>query len=246
MFMKREYLSKNSFFHIIRRGTRGLPIVRDNSDRWRFLRSIYYLNDSSSKINWFRDLEEARENNPNQQFFSWPSEWPIQSPLFSLSAYTLLDNHYHLIGSKTVEEMGISKFMQKSGISMAKHFNEKYSEKGTLFQCPYKIVRIDNDQYLRWVVPYVMVKNTFEMHPKGYKWAIENFEDAWKWAVNYKFSSLGDYAGNRISPILKVHLLQDILGEPKEFKKLCRDMIFGRKGINDDIFSEIKILSFEE
>ena len=155
--MRKEPFSAGNFVHIIRRGGRGLPIVKDETDRWRFLKVHYYLNDTVSKINGLRDIEDPFST----KIFFWPESWPKRNPLFSLCAFTLLNNHLHIIGLETKGD-GISKFMQKSGISMAKHFNDKYQEKGALFQGAYHAKIIDKDEYLMWVVPYVMVKNTFE------------------------------------------------------------------------------------
>lgn len=243
--MRRELIPKGFPVHIIRRGARGLPFARDNSDRWRNLQALFYLNDSSSKENWFRELEESRKITKKQDFFIWPKSWPKRDPLISLWSFTFTLNHDHFIAEEK-QERGISKFMQKINISAAKHFNEKYGEKGTVLQGSYQIKIIKEPRYLQWVVPYVMVKNTFEMHPRGYKWAVSHFEEAWKWAINYPFSSLGDYAGTRNSPIVTTGPLKKILGGPKEFKTLCKDMIFSREGIKNSELSEIIALSFEK
>jgi len=247
--MRREYLSPGSFFHVIKRGARGQPMVKDNADRWRCLRLHHYLNDASAKDNWLRELETFRSDSPAEHFFAWPSSWPTRKPLFTMCGFTFLDNHRHLIGQAT-KEGGFSKFMHKSGISETKHFNEKYKESGTIFQGSYKIIIIDSDKYLRWVIPYVMCKNTFEMHPKGFTWASAHFDEAWEWGIKYPFSSLGDYAGERNSPIVDTEPIKKILGGPKEFKRLCRDMILGRGSkisgeMSGEILEKIGSLSFE-
>jgi hypothetical protein len=225
--MRKEPFTVGDFVHLIRRGGRGLPIVRDESDKWRYIKINYYLNDVNSDSNTMRDVEIMLGLN-RIKIFERPSIWPKRERLLSLLAFTLNNNHDHIIALE-IREKGISKFMQRSGISMSKHHNEKYGERGSLFQGAYKAKRIDSDEYLRWVAPYVMVKNTFEMHPRGYEWTTQNFEDAWKWAIQYPFSSLGDYAGVRNSPIVDTAELKKLLGSPKEFKELCRDMILGRR-----------------
>jgi len=226
--MRKEKWDIDSFVHLIRRGVRGLPIVRGDSDKWRHLKTLFYMNDVHVGIHAIRDVE-SMINKRQIKLFEWPKSWPKRQPLFTLCAFTLLDTHIHQIGIEKIEK-GISKFMHKSGIGTAKYFNLKYGEKGGLFQTPYQARVIDSDEYLRWAVAYVLVKNTFEMHPKGLQWATKNFEDAWEWANHYPFSSFGDYAGTtRNSPIVDTEDLKKILGGPKEFKGLCRDMILGRK-----------------
>ena len=111
----------------------------------------------------------------------------------------------------------------------SKFINAKYKESGNLFQGKFQSRTIETDEYLRRVSVYVMVKNTFELYPKGgLKGAIKDFEDAWKWAIQYPFSSLGDYAGVRNSPILDKDLLGEIFDSPEDFKEFSKDYILGR------------------
>jgi len=262
--MKREPIPEEYPVHVVRRGARGLPFVRDNYDRWRNLQVLYYLNDLSSKSYWIEDLKAERRNfrssgfrnfgssgegssgetQTKKRFFSWPASWPERNPLIVLAAFTFNSNHDHLIVWER-QERGLSQFMQKTGISVSKHFNEKYKEQGTVLK-PYTFKVIESDRYLQRVVPYVMVKNTFEMHPNGYQWAVHNFEQAWEWAIRYPFSSLGDYAGIRNSPIVDTARLKEILGTSKEFKSLCKDMILNREHIGEDEMSETIHFSLEE
>ncbi len=234
--MKRESIPKEYPLHIIRRGARGLSFTRNKTDKWRNLQGLFFLNDVHSKMNWLREIEEERavDLGGQQHFFGWPKSWPKRRTLISLWAFAFSGNHDHIIACEK-EDGGVSKFMQKWNISTTKHFNEKYKEKGTVFQGPYVLRVIDSDEYLRWVVPYVMVKNTFEMHEKGYDWAVNNFEEAWNWAVKYPFSSLGDYADDRKSPVVETARLTEIVGGPKRFKEMCEDMIVSREAMDEKI-----------
>ena len=119
--------------------------------------------------------------------------------------------------------------MHKFSMGHSKFINAKYRENGKLFQSTFKSKILDTDEYLRRVAVYVMVKNTFELFPKGgLAGATKNFEDAWKWAIDYPFSSLGSYAGKRNSPILDKDLLGEIFDSPKDFKEFSKDYILGR------------------
>lgn len=113
---------------------------------------------------------------------------------------------------------------------MSMHFNEKYKETGSLFQGPYKSRTIDRDDYLLYVAPYIMAKNTFELYPGGFARATRSFDDAWKWATEkYQFSSLPDYATGASSPIIESNFL-DMFGSAKQFRSLSRDMVLGKAG----------------
>ena len=196
--MRKETIVIDSFVHVINRGTKQMPIYRQKSDLWRLLFSLFYVNNFSSK-NWARELERA-EIDP--QSFIWPEVLGVRKPIVSILGFTLMSNHFHLI-LKEIIEGGISSFLHKFTMGHSKFINAKYKESGNLFQGKFQSRTIETDEYLRRVSVYVMVKNTFELYPKGgLKGAIKDFEDAWKWAIQYPFSSLGDYAGVRNSPIL--------------------------------------------
>ena len=57
--MRKEPYSVGSIVHIVKRGARGLPITRGESDQWRFLMLLYFLNDSSRREdNWEREVQK--------------------------------------------------------------------------------------------------------------------------------------------------------------------------------------------
>lgn len=122
-------------------------------------------------------------------------------------------------------------FMKKIGQSMTLHFNEKKGQRGrgSIFQGSYKGRTIENGIYLKYLPVYIMVKNTFELYPKGgLSGAQKNFDDAWEWAKTYNFSSLTDYCGERNSVIIDKDILGDIFNE-ENFKPFSKDVILGGK-----------------
>ena len=201
-----------------------MPIYRQKSDLWRLLFSLFYVNNSSSK-NWTRELERAKIN---PQDFVWPEILGERKPIVYILGFVIMPNHFHLI-LKEIDEGGISNFMHRFSMGHSKFLNIKYKEVGSLFQGKFQSKIINTDDYLRRVAVYVMVKNTFELYPKGgLRGATENFESAWAWAIDYPFSSLSDYAGKRNSPILNKDLLGEIFESPKDFKEFSKDYILGR------------------
>ncbi len=225
--MRVEPYSVGSYLHIVKRGARGLNIVRDESDRWRFLRMLFLLNDKHFSKNWIYE--------DHRHVFSRPSSWPDREPLVEVLGYTLMPNHFHLL-IQEISEGGVSLFMQRLGQSMTNHSNEKYEERGSLFQGAFRSKTIVEDEYLRYVAAYVMVKNTFELYPDGgLRSAIEDFEKAWSWAKDYNFSSLGDYSGVRKgSPILNNNNLLFNIFTPQSFKDYSKDVILGGKWVQGE------------
>ena len=170
-----------------------MEIVRDKNDRWRFARSLFFLNDHYANNDW---LQITAGLPP----FIRPTQWPERDPLTRILAWTLMPNHFHLLLQET-KEGGIAKFMQRLGGSMSTCFNAKYKEKGSLFRGGYKGKTVSKHPHLQYLAFYILVKNVLELYPGGLALAARNFNSAWEWALNYPFSSLGSYAREETSPI---------------------------------------------
>lgn len=219
--MRKEVFSVGDYVHVYNRGNRKAPIVREASDKWHFLQMLYYFNSEIPIANPFR--EPAKTINPKVDHgFLWPNEWPFQKPIVYIIAFSLMENHFHLL-LKEIKENGIELFMRKLGTGMAKHFNAKYQEVGGLFQGSYKAKVVEADEYLKYLSVYIQVKNPFELYPKGLKGALRNFDAAFKWAVNYPYCSLADYAEVRNSPLIKKDILAEMFCGSKEYKQFAQE-----------------------
>ncbi len=258
--MRVEPYNVGSYVHIVKRGARGLEITGDPSDEWRFLRLLFYMNDEYYTEDWMRvpdvaskvsqtspaSLTNLKTNIKKQNYnpFERPAEWPARKPLVKILCYTLMPNHIHLLVQE-ISRGGVSKFMQKLGMSMSKHFNEKYKSKGSIFQGAYRGRTIGDDHYLRYVAAYIMVKNTFEVYPDGgLTGAVKDFNKAWQWAIGFEFSSLADYCGTRNSVIVDKDILEEIFEGAKgkkEFKEFARDVILSGKWKNGGEYEYVRI-----
>mgnify|MGYP001560365878 FL=1 len=207
----------DSVLHAIKRGARGFDIVRDDNDRRDFERMLYYLNDTYDGQHWRRDVSLAK---PLER----PAHWPERQPLTKILGWTLLSNHFHLILQQTTDG-GIAKFMQRLCGSMSLCFNAKYSGKGSIFQGGYKGRVVESDGDLRYLTSYVLVKNIFDMHPQGLEYAVDNFDSAWKWALEYPFSSLKHIVLNDHSVITEDGLLRELYQNMEDFRDDALDML---------------------
>ncbi len=217
------------YLHIVKRGTRGLPIVRDESDRFRFLLMLTHANDHFSSLNWYRDIQDEGLHTSLDR----PLSWPEQKPLVEMIAFALVENHFHLLLRGLVEK-SVPRFMQRIGIGMAKRFNERHRESGSLFQSGYRSKIIDSDDYLRYVSVYIQVKNAFDVHPKGYLWARDHFDEAYDWACSYPYTSLGDYNRTFERPLVERAFLSSLYA-PSEYREFARDVILGRNPIDEEV-----------
>lgn len=215
--MRVEPHSVGSVLHVVKRGGRGTDIVRNEHDRFNFTRSLFILNDAHQDNNW-------RDYTSGKPLFYRPETWPERKPLVSILAWTLLDNHFHLL-LQEIEEGGIAKFMQRLGGSLTLHNNERYGERGSIFQGGYKGRLVETDKYLQYLQAYIVVKNTFEMYPGGLKKALAQFEDAWKFASTYQFTSFLTAATGAPSPLLDMQTIDSLGLTRDDFKRYARSML---------------------
>ncbi len=227
--MRKENFSVGSYVHVMKRGVRRTNIVRDEADRWRFLKLIRYLNDSNVPRNWERDItpDHIREG------FKRPEGWGKSDPYVSVLAYCLMDNHFHLLLQERVDG-GIGKFMQRVCTSMAAYFNAKYAESGSLFQGAYKARTVRSDTQLQYLAAYINVKNPFERYPAGFDHATSEFDKAFRWAEEDPFSSLSDYVQKSHSALLDHAAIIELFDHGQGFKEFSKDVIQGRELIDDE------------
>ena len=197
-------------------------------DWWRAVFMLRYFNDEYSSSNAFRELEEMWKSDfHGAKPLVWPSQWPEHKPLVAILAFVLMKNHIHFL-LKQLREGGITKFMRKLKTGMANSFNIKYNQVGSLFQGKYKGKLIEDDTYLMYLSVYIQVKNAFERYPEGgLNGALKNFDKAYDWAAQDLFTSLGDYAGKRNSPIIEKDVLGGMFSSPEKYKEFAKQCMLG-------------------
>ena len=225
--MRVERNAIGSIVHVIKRGARGLLIVRDEDERVRFIRGLCYLNDVFRDQFWDKSTRDICLG-------IRPENWPKKEPLCDILAWTLLPNHFHMILRET-SEGGISKFMQKLCGSMSTYSNLKHKEKGSLFQGSYrgKTADLRDNIYLKNLFVYVLVKNVFECHPKGFTYTLSNFDDAFAWGLEHSYSSLVEFV-HTTDVICAKDALSLSFESSQEFKSYAKEAMLHRiEELND-------------
>ena len=225
--MRKEPFSVGSFVHVYNRGNRKQAIVRGAKDKWHFLQMLYYFNHENSVPTPFRVLKTLLKSDFSNHLI-WPKVWRERKPIVKIIAFSLLENHFHLL-LKEIKEGGVTKFMRKLGTGMTNYYNVKYQDSGRLFQGSYKARLVDKDNYLKYLSVYIQFKNILDLYPGGEEKAFHNFEDAFNFSLEYPYCSLADYGGERKSPIIEKDLLGELFLKKKDYKNFCRDCLVGSR-----------------
>jgi len=142
-------------------------------------------------------------------------------------AYCLMPNHFHLILQET-KFGGVTRFMRKLGTGFTNYINTKYKESGRIFQGAYKARLITDEHYLQYADAYVQVMNPFELLPGNLP--MKNFDRAFKQAIDYPFSSLGESIGYRNFEIINrknTNTKYSLPNNEKNYHKLAKDILDG-------------------
>lgn len=119
---------------------------------------------------------------------------------FSVIAFCLMENHFHLL--LKIDD-GMDRAMKKISTSYAFYYNTKYERTGHLFQDRYMSKPIENDVYLLTAVRYI--------HNNPVKAAICR-------ADKYKWSSWRYYTGE-LKGLVDTQEVHRLLGGPEGFLK---------------------------
>ncbi len=190
------------FYHVLNRGIEKRDIVHDDSDRMRFVRSLYVLNDVQSP-----------PNGKTQQNL-WADMGRVREPLVHIHAWCLMKNHYHLLLSPVDNDSkNLSLFMKKLNMGYAKFYNEKYERSGYVWQGKYKKIPIDRDVHFLYIPYYIHLNPLDYSHPQWRTGSVLDPNTALQVLREYRWSSLFDYQEVKNFPsIITTREIKGLLG----------------------------------
>ena len=205
--MRKEKPAAGVYYHLYNRGVRQEPIFLENADRIRFLFLMLYcqlplpLTDNDYHAKLFQK---------HGSFYLHANREQVNAALplrrVELVNFCLMPNHFH-ITVLAKQDDGISKYMQRALNAYTKYFNIKHKKTGHLFQGPYQLVRVKNNDQLLHLSAYIH-RNPRELR----EW--KNKE------ADYSFSSLSDYTSkNRWGELLKPGIVLEQFKSGDDYKK---------------------------
>ncbi len=190
----KEFAAGESY-HIYNRGNGRMNIFRDEQDYLNFLKRIRLIL-GKTRGTLVSDLQLQ----------------PLPADSFSLVAYCLMPNHFHLQITQLGDE-SVSKFMLKLATSYSMFFNRKYDHVGHVFQDQFKAVAIESDNQMAALSAYI------HQNPKvaGLVSVIE------KWP----YSSYPEYIGIRNGDLSEPGSVLSQFGDRKEYRSFVGEQLEG-------------------
>lgn len=204
-------------YHVYNRGNDRKTIFLDDRDHARFLFLILYFQTPAN----FQQIYRIIKTFLKKKVFEVDTSKHIFSKRYvELENFALMPNHFHLLVYQK-EPAGISQYMQRTLNSYTKYFNTKYEKSGHLFQGPYKIVRVEDNEQLLHLSAYIH-RNPREIR----HWT--------KRENQYPWSSYQDYVTkNRWGNLLAQNTITDQFKDVKEYRKFVETS--GTKDLDDAV-----------
>lgn len=219
MFRKEKFIL-GEYYHIYNRTLFNHPEFTDykNSNR---LRQAFLLANSTHSSCAFQFLRDNKDAN-----IKGAIEIAMRGEkLVDVLCYAIMPDHYHLL-LKENQEKGISNFIHKCNISVAKYINIKNNRSGPLFESLFKSKHITTNDYLLHLSLYIHLNPLdFLIGKQWRKHRIQNWDQIKNKLINYPYSSLKNFLDvNHEDKIISgKEIITDQFKNTKEYELFLRE-----------------------
>jgi hypothetical protein len=172
------------WYHCFCRGVDKRVVFSDDDDFERFLTLLYVSNGT-------KPLRVSDRRAHSLDAFLNDTSLDRGEQLVDIGAYTLMPSHPHF-ALRQLQDNGIARFMQKIFTGYTMYFNLKHQRRGALFGSSYRSKHVGDDQYLKRLIPYVLL-NPIELFEPQWKDGIGDLPEIRQKLLAYKYSSLPDF-----------------------------------------------------
>jgi len=168
-----------------------------------FLAGYYYhiYNRGAHRLGIFREDADYRF------LLKLIKEWTAKDNI-SILAYCLMPNHFHFLLRQN-SNLSVSIFMQAVFNIYSKAFNSKYQHFGTLFEGPFKAIRVDKAEYLFHLCRYI--------HRNPLDAGLVTEPEAWL------YSNYLEFVGKRAGTLVDKEFVLKSFGAAKDYKTFVMD-----------------------
>lgn len=174
------------WYHCYTRGVDKRVVFKNEADYDRFLVHLYVANrEKNVRVS---DISDTR-----LQSVLSDNRFQIEDQLVEIGAYALMPTHAHFILRQS-KEGSLATFMQKVFTGYTMYFNNKNQRTGALFSGTYKSKHVGSDDYLKLLLPYVLM-NPIELFEPNWKIGSGDLTAVEQRLLEYQYSNLQDLYG---------------------------------------------------
>ncbi len=218
--LRKEKFAPGEYYHIYNRTLFNIPEFNDNKNCERLMQAFLLANStqSSQAFQFLRDnqnaiIEDALKIAKNGE------------KLVDVICYVIMSDHYHLLLKEKIEG-GITNFIHKCNISVAKYINIKTKRRGPLFESLFKSKHIATNNYLLHLSLYIHLNPLdFLVGKQWREHKIQNWDQIRNKLINYPYSNLKNFLNtNHEDKIISgTKIITDQFKDAKEYESFLRD-----------------------
>ncbi len=173
-----------------------------------FISGCYYhiYNHAAQKLLLFRDAEDYQKCLSLMNIY-------LVSPGFSVVAFCLMPNHYHLLIRQN-DECPIYQIMNKIWFRYAKYYNGKYGGKGSIFAGRTQHKHVDKDRYLFRLSAYI--------HQNPVSAGLVKSPEDWEWS-NYQ-----EWIGLRHTRLCDYSICRGYFKDETSYREIMEEITAGK------------------
>lgn len=186
--MKRIFFETDEIYHVYNRGTDKRDIFLEKNDYARFLSYLVDFN-NLKPIDKEKELERKKKYLKRGESLKYSNM--DDDPLVDILGFCLMPNHFHLLLRQKIDG-GVAKFMQRVATGYVMVFNAKQKRSGGLFQGRFKVVHVNTQDYLDYLMFYIHFNPLFLMEKKwkNDKLAAFEFLNSYEWSSHIDYLSM--------------------------------------------------------
>ncbi|MEW5907726.1 MAG: transposase [Patescibacteria group bacterium] len=186
--LRKEKFTTNEYYHIYNRTLSNSPFFREKSNCERLIKALLLANSTqaSQALQFLRDNKNAPIENALEIAKNGKK-------LVDVVCYVIMPDHYHLLLKERLEG-GITSFIHRCNISVAKYINTKINRHGPFFESLFKSKHITTNEYLLHLSLYIHL-NPLDFI-SGKQWRrhkIQNWNKIRNRLIAYPYSSLKNF-----------------------------------------------------
>lgn len=218
--LRKEKFAPGEYYHIYNRTLFATPVFKNNRNCNRLMQAFLLANSTQSS----RAFQFLRDNK-NAAIEDILKITKNGDKLVDVICYTIMPDHYHmLLREKT--EGGITSFIHKCNISIAKYINIKSERRGPLFESLFKSKHIATNNYLLHLSRYIHLNPLDFLGAKQWReHKVKNWNQIKNHLFNYPYSSLKKFLDtNYKDKILSgTEIITRQFKNMKEYEEFLRD-----------------------
>jgi putative transposase len=218
--LRKEKFVPNEHYHIYNRILFNALVFKDSKNCDRLMQA-FLLSNSTKSTQAFQLLR-------NRQDATIEDALKIAKngeKLVDVICYVIMPDHYHLLLKEKMEG-GITNFIHKCNISVAKYINIKTERRGPLFESLFKSKHIATNNYLLHLSLYIHLNPLdFLVGKQWREHKIQNWNQIRNKLINYPYSSLKNFLNtNHEDKIISgTKIITDQFKNAKEYESFLRD-----------------------